>query len=74
MALKTSILQILNINMGAQLAKIACIHLVGHPLAQALFSNEQSIHDELLTQATNAYTSTSADGLSFTDSAGASQV
>tara|TARA_Y100000389_G_scaffold205128_1_gene263689 strand:- start:10097 stop:11236 length:1140 start_codon:yes stop_codon:yes gene_type:complete len=56
-------------NMGAQLAKIACIHLVGHPLAQALFSNEQKIQDELLAQTTTTSTSAAVtDG--FTNSAG----
>ena len=37
-------------NLGEQMAKIACIHLVGHPLAQALFTNEQQITDALLEQ------------------------
>ena len=37
-------------NLGEQMAKIACIHLVGHPLAQALFANEQEITDALLQQ------------------------
>lgn len=39
-----------NGNLGEQMAKIACIHLVGHPLAQALFTNEQQITDALLEQ------------------------
>lgn len=56
-------------NMGAQLAKIACIHLVGHPLAQALFSNEQKIQDELLAQTTTASTS-AAVTTGFTNSGG----
>jgi len=59
-------------NMGAQLAKIACIHLVGHPLAQALFSNEQKIQDELLAQTTTTSTSAAVTG-GYTDSAGTSQ-
>ena len=57
--------------LGAQLAKIACIHLVGHPLAQAIFSNEQKIQDELLTQAADAAASANDNAGSFTDSAGA---
>ena len=56
-------------NMGAQLAKIACIHLVGHPLAQALFSNEQKIQDELLAQTTTTSTSIAVTP-GYTNSAG----
>ena len=57
-------------NMGAQLAKIACIHLVGHPLAQALFSNEQKIQDELLSQTGTATSTSEAVAVGYTDSGG----
>lgn len=59
--------------LGAQLAKIACIHLVGHPLAQAIFSNEQKIQDEILAQAGDAAASANASAATYTDSAGATQ-
>jgi len=48
--------------LGAQMAKIAAIHLVGHPLAQAIFTNEQAIQTQLLTvteTASNASTNNS---------------
>ena len=51
-----------NGNLGEQMAKIACIHLVGHPLAQALFTNEQQITDALLEQ---PHTNTSNGGDAF---------
>ena len=42
-------------NLGEQMAKIACIHLVGHPLAQALFTNEQQITDFIRTTSYRYY-------------------
>jgi len=34
-------------SLGTSMARAAAVHLVGHPLAQALFSNEDSIVNEL---------------------------
>jgi hypothetical protein len=48
--------------LGAQMAKIACIHLVGHPLAQALFTNEQQIDDALLEQ---PYSDAAGEGANY---------
>ena len=58
-----------NGNLGEQMAKIACIHLVGHPLAQALFTNEQQITDALLEQPHTATTNGGDAFQSFNDDA-----
>lgn len=55
--------------LGAQMAKIACIHLVGHPLAQALFTNEQQIDDALLEQPYTANAGEGANYVSYNDAA-----
>lgn len=33
--------------LGECLQRIICVHLLGHPLSQALFSNEQNIHNNM---------------------------
>ena len=33
--------------LGECLQRIVCVHLLGHPLSQALFSNEQNIHNNI---------------------------
>tara|TARA_B100001758_G_scaffold85349_1_gene72644 strand:+ start:5432 stop:6517 length:1086 start_codon:yes stop_codon:yes gene_type:complete len=48
--------------LGAQMAKIASIHLVGHPLAQAIFTNEQAIQTQLTTVTTTDSNSSNNSG------------
>ncbi len=38
--------------LGKCLERIVCVHLLGHPLSQALFSNEQNIHDKISAETT----------------------
>ena len=47
--------------LGAQMAKIAAIHLVGHPLAQAIFTNEQAIQTQLLADSTTSSAATAGN-------------
>ena len=43
--------------MGEAMARVAAVHLVGHPLAQAVFKNESTIQDDLETAAGSTFTS-----------------
>ena len=38
--------------LGKCLERIVCVHLLGHPLSQALFSNEQNIHNKISAETT----------------------
>lgn len=38
--------------LGKCLQRIICVHLLGHPLSQALFSNEQNIHNNITASTT----------------------
>jgi len=43
--------------MGEAMARVAAVHLVGHPLAQAVFKNESTIQDDLETASSSTFTS-----------------
>ena len=43
--------------MGEAMARVAAVHLVGHPLAQAVFKNESTIQDDLETASSQTFTS-----------------
>jgi hypothetical protein len=47
--------------MGEAMARVAAVHLVGHPLAQAVFKNEGTIQDDLETAAGSTFTSDGAN-------------
>jgi plastocyanin len=41
--------------MGEAMARVAAVHLVGHPLAQAVFKNESTIQDDLEVAASSTF-------------------
>ena len=41
--------------MGEAMARVAAVHLVGHPLAQAVFKNESTIQDDLEVAASSIF-------------------
>ena len=41
--------------MGEAMARVAAVHLVGHPLAQAVFKNESTIQSDLETQSSSTF-------------------
>ena len=41
--------------MGEAMARVAAVHLVGHPLAQAVFKNESTIQDDLETPSGSSF-------------------
>lgn len=41
--------------MGEAMARVAAVHLVGHPLAQAVFKNESTIQDDLETASSQTF-------------------
>ena len=43
--------------MGEAMARVAAVHLVGHPLAQAVFKNESTIQDDLETASSSTFSS-----------------
>ena len=43
--------------MGEAMARVAAVHLVGHPLAQAVFKNEGTIQDDLEVAAGSTFSS-----------------
>ena len=47
--------------MGEAMARVAAVHLVGHPLAQAVFKNESTIQSDLETAAGSTFTSGGAN-------------
>ena len=47
--------------MGEAMARVAAVHLVGHPLAQAVFKNESTIQSDLETAAGSTFTSAGAN-------------
>jgi hypothetical protein len=47
--------------MGEAMARVAAVHLVGHPLAQAVFKNEGTIQDDLEVAAGSTFSSDGAN-------------
>ena len=47
--------------MFEAMARVAAVHLVGHPLAQAVFKNEGTIQDDLEVAAGSTFTSDGAN-------------
>ncbi len=47
--------------MGEAMARVAAVHLVGHPLAQAVFKNEGTIQDDLEVAADSTFVSDGAN-------------
>lgn len=47
--------------MGEAMARVAAVHLVGHPLAQAVFKNEGTIQDDLEVASTSTFSSDGAN-------------
>ena len=47
--------------MGEAMARVAAVHLVGHPLAQAVFKNESTIQDDLETASSQTFSSSGSN-------------
>ena len=47
--------------MGEAMARVAAVHLVGHPLAQAVFKNESTIQNDLETASSQTFSSSGSN-------------